>query len=235
VFDHVTIRVRDRSVSAPFYDALLGSETIDSPYYDEWDDFSLAQANDDHPVTRGLHVGFAAVSREGVDAFHRRGLEAGGRDDGAPGERDYTPDYYGGFLLDPDGNSVEAVHHEDVEGGGIDHLWIRVADPEAVARFYETLAPYTGFERAGGTYGPHFEGTQASFSLIAGDEPSQNIHIAFPAYETATVEAFHAAALAAGYRDNGAPGERPIYHPGYYAAFVFDPAGHNIEVVNHNR
>jgi catechol 2,3-dioxygenase-like lactoylglutathione lyase family enzyme len=48
------------------------------------------------------------------------------------------------------------------------------------------------------------------------------------------VRAFHAAALAAGYEDNGGPGERPVYHPGYYGAFVLDPDGHNVEVVNHN-
>jgi catechol 2,3-dioxygenase-like lactoylglutathione lyase family enzyme len=235
VFDHVTIRVSDRAVSEALYDSLLGSKTLDSPHYAQWDDFSLAQSSAEHPVTRGLHIGFVAPSRDAVDAFHRRGLEAGAPDDGAPGERDYTPDYYGAFLLDPDGNSVEAVHHEDVEGGGIDHLWIRCTDPEEVARFYETIAPYTGFERAGGDHGPHFQGPQASFSLIASDTPSENIHIAFPAYDDATVDAFHAAAMRAGYRDNGGPGERRIYHPGYYAAFVLDPAGHNIEVVNHNR
>jgi catechol 2,3-dioxygenase-like lactoylglutathione lyase family enzyme len=49
------------------------------------------------------------------------------------------------------------------------------------------------------------------------------------------VRAFHAAALAGGYEDHGAPGERTVYHPGYYSAFVLDPDGHNIEVVNHNR
>jgi catechol 2,3-dioxygenase-like lactoylglutathione lyase family enzyme len=49
------------------------------------------------------------------------------------------------------------------------------------------------------------------------------------------VRAFHSAALAAGYEDNGGPGERAVYHPGYYGAFVLDPDGHNIEVVNHNR
>ena len=53
--------------------------------------------------------------------------------------------------------------------------------------------------------------------------------------DDAVVDAFHAAAVAAGYRDNGAPGERPQYHPGYYGAFVLDPDGHNIEVVNHHR
>ncbi len=49
------------------------------------------------------------------------------------------------------------------------------------------------------------------------------------------MRAFHAAALAAGYEDNGPPGERAVYHPGYYGAFVLDPDGHNVEVVNHNR
>ena len=61
------------------------------------------------------------------------------------------------------------------------------------------------------------------------------MHLAFPAPTNAAVDAFHAAALAAGYRDNGAPGERPVYHAGYYGAFVLDPDGNNVEVVNHNR
>ena len=61
-------------------------------------------------MTRGLHVGFRAPSREAVDAFWQAGIDAGYRDDGAPGPRTaYGPDYYGGFLLDPDGNSAEAV------------------------------------------------------------------------------------------------------------------------------
>ena len=61
------------------------------------------------------------------------------------------------------------------------------------------------------------------------------MHIAFPADDDATVDAFHAAPTAAGYRDDGAPGERPEYHAGYYGAFVLDPDGNNVEVVNHNR
>jgi catechol 2,3-dioxygenase-like lactoylglutathione lyase family enzyme len=65
--------------------------------------------------------------------------------------------------------------------------------------------------------------------------PTENLHMAFPASDNATVDAFHRDATNAGYRDNGAPGERAIYHPGYYAAFVFDTDGNNIELVNHNR
>ena len=59
--------------------------------------------------------------------------------------------------------------------------------------------------------------------------------MAFPASENQAVDDFHQAALEAGYRDNGEPGERPEYHAGYYGAFVLDPDGNNIELVNHNR
>jgi catechol 2,3-dioxygenase-like lactoylglutathione lyase family enzyme len=60
-----------------------------------------------------------------------------------------------------------------------------------------------------------------------------NVHIAFPG-DDAAVDAFHQAAVEAGYPDNGAPGKRPHYHPAYYGAFVLDPDGNNIEVVAHN-
>jgi catechol 2,3-dioxygenase-like lactoylglutathione lyase family enzyme len=65
--------------------------------------------------------------------------------------------------------------------------------------------------------------------------PTEAVHVAFPARDNETVDAFHRAATEAGFRDNGAPGERAIYHPGYYGAYVLDPDGNNIEVVNHNR
>ena len=64
---------------------------------------------------------------------------------------------------------------------------------------------------------------------------TENVHLAFPASDRATVDAFHRAALEAGFRDNGAPGERPHYHSGYYGAFVLDPDGNNIEAVFHDR
>src|ERR671937_239963 len=68
----------------------------------EWADWDILATNRQHPVTRGLHVGFRAPSREAVDAFWHAGIDAGYRDDGAPGPRTvYGPDYYGGFLLDP--------------------------------------------------------------------------------------------------------------------------------------
>jgi catechol 2,3-dioxygenase-like lactoylglutathione lyase family enzyme len=70
---------------------------------------------------------------------------------------------------------------------------------------------------------------------VVSGRPTEPFHVAFPASDDETVDAFHRTALAAGYADNGAPGERTIYHPGYYGAFVLDPDGNNVEVVNHNR
>jgi catechol 2,3-dioxygenase-like lactoylglutathione lyase family enzyme len=239
VFDHVTIRASDGDASVQFYDtvlAVLGLGRLDTAFGPEWGDFSLTVASPNHQVTRRLHIAFRAGSREVIDEFWRVGTEGGYRSDGEPGPRpEYMPDYYGAFLLDPDGNSVEAVIHEIPRDATIDHLWIRVGDLEAARRFYETLAPWTGFEaRGSGRFGAGFAGGAGSLTLVPG-RPTENVHVAFPAFDNAVVEAFHHTALDAGYRDNGPPGERPIYHPGYYGAFVLDPDGNNIEVVNHNR
>jgi catechol 2,3-dioxygenase-like lactoylglutathione lyase family enzyme len=116
VFDHVTIRVSDREASERFYETVLRTLGIEQTFSGEplaeWGDFSLAPAEEGKPVTRGLHIGFAAPSRAHVDEFWRAGTEAGHRDDGPPGRRpEYGEDYYGGFLLDPDGNNVEVVNH----------------------------------------------------------------------------------------------------------------------------
>ncbi len=215
----------------------LGIEkTHADEYYPEWNDFSLSSATDEKPVTRRLHIAFVAPSRRHVDEFWRVGTEAGHPDDGAPGPRpQYSDDYYGSFLLDPDGNSAEAVHHGSPRTGGIDHLWIRVADVSASRRFYDTVAPHTGFRLRSETRDlARFAGDGASFSVVAGT-PTEQVHMAFTASENASVAAFHRAATAAGYRDNGAPGERSVYHSGYYGAFVLDPDGNNVELVSHNR
>jgi catechol 2,3-dioxygenase-like lactoylglutathione lyase family enzyme len=241
VFDHVTIRVSDRAASERFYDLVLGVIGIDESHsgenFTEWSDFSLTGASAWTPVTRGLHVGFGASSRERVNEFWRVATSAGYRDDGEPGPRpEYSDDYYGGFVLDPDGNSVEAVHFEDVRRG-VDHLWIRVADVEASKRFYETIAPHARIGLTTDT--PErvaFSGEEGgSFSVLSGGRLTENLHMAFPARENGAVDDFHQAAVEAGYRDNGGPGERSVYHPGYYSAYALDPDGHNIELVNHNR
>jgi catechol 2,3-dioxygenase-like lactoylglutathione lyase family enzyme len=242
VFDHVTIRASDRDASERFYDLVLQAvgigQTHRDEHYTEWNDFSLAQADEEHPVTRRLHVGFVAPSRELVDAFWQAGTGAGYQDDGKPGLRpQYSDDYYGAFLLDPDGNSAEAVHHGSLrEGGNVDHLWIRVSDLDAATGFYELVGPAAGF-RVGGEHADRtrFACMSGSFSVVRAHDPTENVHIAFAATDDETVDRFHRDATAAGYRSNGRPGERPVYHEGYYAAFVLDPDGNNVEVVNHNR
>jgi catechol 2,3-dioxygenase-like lactoylglutathione lyase family enzyme len=241
MFDHITIRVSDREASERFYDTVLHTLGIEKTYSGEvgleWDDFSLSAADEDKPVTRRLHVGFVAPSRVEVDEFWRVGTASGFTSDGEPGPRpEYGETYYGSFLLDPDGNSAEAVHHSNLRrGGNVDHIWMRVADVTASKAFYEAVAPHAGFrlkrespERAQFTTG------NGSFSVVAG-EPAEHVHLAFPAASNETVDEFHRALVEAGYRDNGEPGERTIYHPGYYGAFVLDPDGNNVELVNHNR
>ena len=250
MFDHVGIRVSDRAASERFYRTVLGTLGLEPTFAGtdrvgdelvEWDDFALQQGT---PVTRGLHLAFRAPSRSHVEAFWRAGVEAGFEDDGEPGPRPvYGDDYYGGFLRDPDGNSVEAVQHGGpAPPATIDHLWIRVADVAASAAFYDLVAPFAGLDkgRERPDEGPalphrvhHGFGDGCSFSVVAGGTRTEHVHLAFPA-SNAAVEEFHAAAVAAGHPDNGGPGERAS-HPGYYAAFVFDPDGHNVELVNHNR
>jgi catechol 2,3-dioxygenase-like lactoylglutathione lyase family enzyme len=243
MFDHVTIRASNRAASERFYHTVLSALGIEAscaePEMVEWDDFWIIAQDADHPPTRGLHVAFVAPSRQHVDAFWRGGVEAGYSDDGPPGERpQYKSDYYGAFLRDPDGNSAEAVHHGDARRGGhIDHLWIRVRDLDAAERFYATVARHTGL-REGRRWdgGRQFRGAWATLSLVHdGAPPREHLHMALSAPERRTVEEFHAAAIAVGYRSNGAPSDRPEYHPGYYAAYVLDPDGTNIDSVFHDR
>jgi catechol 2,3-dioxygenase-like lactoylglutathione lyase family enzyme len=245
MFDHVGIAVSDLAASERFYRTVLSALGVDPGHADdelvEWEDWDISPTDREHPVTHGLHVGFRAPDRAAVDAFWQAGIDAGHPDDGAPGPRPvYGPDYYGGFLLDPDGNSVEAVHtarERAVLDGSVDHLWLRVRDPEASRRFYATVAPHAGLRLTRDAPDRvQFSGSDFSFSLVRDERAlTERVHLAFTADTNATVRAFHAAALAAGYEDHGAPGERPIYHPGYYGAFVLDPDGHNVELVNHNR
>lgn len=243
MFDHITIRVADRAVSERFFETVLARLGIDATRRSGslvvWNEFMLTESDERHGVTRGLHVAFAAPSRQHVEDFWKTGIDAGYDDDGPPGPRpQYREDYYGAFLTDPTGNSVEAVHHGDIASlaGVVDHLWIRVADLAAATAFYRAVATAAGFAvRHEGSERTTFasEARGGSFSLVPGPA-TENLHLAFPGDDEA-VHRFYADTTAAGYRGNGEPGERPRYHPGYYAAFVLDPDGNNIEVVNHHR
>ena len=112
-------------------------------------------------------------------------------------------------------------------GRMIDHLHLRARDLEASRRFYAAGLEVLGIEMVSAP--THFFADE--LWVDHGETPS-NVHLAFQAPDRATVERWYAAGLAAGGRDNGAPGER-AYHPGYYAAFLLDPDGNNVEAVFH--
>jgi catechol 2,3-dioxygenase-like lactoylglutathione lyase family enzyme len=117
----------------------------------------------------------------------------------------------------------------------IDHLQLVVRDLDASHRFYAAVLEVLGIP-VGGRTDDYFWADElfvsTATSHAAQGQLTGRVHLAFQARDRATVDAFHRAALAAGGRDHGAPGERP-YHPGYYAAFVLDPDGNNIEAAHH--
>jgi catechol 2,3-dioxygenase-like lactoylglutathione lyase family enzyme len=209
VFDHVTLRVSDLEAARAFYEPALATLGFGKPREGdaclEWRDLSIAQARDDSPVTRRLHVGLAAPSREHVDEFWHALTAQGFRDDGTPGLREqYAPGYYGAFVLDPDDNSIEAVRKETMPGGGlsVDHVWLRVQDVAASRRFYETIAPILGFWPSGEGPGRASFGSEVGgFTVTAPDEGwsarrplTQNAHLVFAAPDLAAVEAFQGVA-----------------------------------------
>lgn len=118
LIDHIQLVVRDFGASRRFYGAIfdvlglpIGGEADDYFWVDE---LFISNANNENAageLTGRHHLAFQAKDRAMVDAFYKAGLEAGGRDNGKPGERSYHPGYYAAFLLDPDGNNIEAVYH----------------------------------------------------------------------------------------------------------------------------
>lgn len=117
----------------------------------------------------------------------------------------------------------------------IDHIGLAVRDYPRAKRFYTAALAPLGVELVMEIHGWGGFGSQGKpeFWLGEGDAAQHPMHIAFRAANREQVRRFHQAALAAGGRDNGAPGLREIYHPHYYGAFVIDPDGHNIEAVCH--
>jgi catechol 2,3-dioxygenase-like lactoylglutathione lyase family enzyme len=231
VFDHVTFRVADVDESRRFYRLALGEPTWEDGEALEWDDFSCGPG----APTRRAHLAFVTASPNLVDAFWRALTGEGFEDNGPPGPRpQYHEGYYGAFVLDPDGNNIEAVHHGWKIPHMIDHVFIRVADLTTARQFYETVLAPLGRDVWAEVDDRVGFGGRGSSLWVAEGEPTENLHIAFAAPDNATVDEFHRVALAAGFRDNGVPGERG-YHPGYYGAFVLDPDGNNVEAVCHNR
>ena len=119
----------------------------------------------------------------------------------------------------------------------LDHVTIGVRNVGQSIKFYDRALASLGIVRLYAE-GDRFAGygirPKAFFWIGTREELQTGAHIAFAAADRATVDRFYQAAIAAGGRDNGAPGIRPNYHPNYYGAFVLDPDGHNIEAVCHH-
>jgi catechol 2,3-dioxygenase-like lactoylglutathione lyase family enzyme len=120
----------------------------------------------------------------------------------------------------------------------IDHIGLSVSDYERSKAFYLAALAPLGYElfmevTGAGPYAGFGAHGKPDFWIGKRSLSTAGAHVAFAAPDRATVRAFHAAALAAGARDNGPPGLRPEYHPTYYGAFVLDPDGHNVEAVCH--
>jgi catechol 2,3-dioxygenase-like lactoylglutathione lyase family enzyme len=241
MFDHITLRVSDLAAATRPFAAVLGEleieQTTRTPIFSVWGNFAITQTDDEHPIARRVHIAFIAPTAAHVNRFGQAGIAAGFADDGSAGPRpEYADDYYAAFLKDDAGNGFEAVHRDSQRPrGNIDHVSIRVNDAKASAAFYSAIGPAVGLtirRQSAARTAFSIGASDGSFSVIEG-EPTQNIHVAFSGND-ADVRRFHADAVAASYRSNGEPGERPRYHAGYYAAYVLDPDGNNIEVVNHH-
>ncbi len=122
LIDHIQLVVKDLAASRRFYEAVLTS--LDVQISGEGDGYFWADelfvSSADSPAAQGKltgrhHLAFQAKDRTAVERFHKAGLAAGGLDNGPPGERPYHPGYFAAFLLDPDGNNIEAVYHGEAK------------------------------------------------------------------------------------------------------------------------
>ncbi|SMF09873.1 Catechol 2,3-dioxygenase [Tistlia consotensis] len=191
----------------------------------------------------GTHVAFLAGSREAVEGFYKAGLAAGGLDEGAPGLRlHYADDYYAAYLRDPDGNKLQAVHYlggdpATVEAEPFSHITLGCNDLERGRAFYDPVMASLGlarvvdepdlsygYGRAGSrlpwVYAHRtFDGRPATWA--------NGFEVVWQADDPRQVEAWHAAGLANGGFDEGAPGPRS-YRPGYFGAYLRDPDGNKL-------
>ena len=122
LIDHLQLVVRDLPASRSFYEAVfrvleipLGGTGDDYFWADELFISTASSEAAQGQLTGRHHLAFQARDRAAVDAFYKAALEHGGKDNGAPGERKYHPGYYAAFVLDPDGNNIEAVFHGEAQ------------------------------------------------------------------------------------------------------------------------
>jgi catechol 2,3-dioxygenase-like lactoylglutathione lyase family enzyme len=115
LIDHIHLRAKDLDATRRFYKAVFA--VLDMPVTTEderhlsCDELYIDALGGEKASTSHVHLAFQTEDRAMVDRFYEAGLAAGGRDNGKPGERDYHPGYYAAFLIDPDGNNIEAVFH----------------------------------------------------------------------------------------------------------------------------
>jgi catechol 2,3-dioxygenase-like lactoylglutathione lyase family enzyme len=122
LIDHIQLVVADLAASRRFYGAIfevldipIGGEAPQHFWFDELFISTPDSTEAEGKLTGRHHLAFQAKDRATVERFHKVGLEAGGTDNGGPGERTYHPGYYAAFLLDPDGNNIEAVYHGEAD------------------------------------------------------------------------------------------------------------------------
>ena len=232
-------RLRPRR-SERFYDTVLATLGLERPtgdeQYAEWGDFS---SRPQRTTSRSRAGSTSRSSRRRARSSTSSGAraDAGYRDDGAPGPRPGTRRLLRRVPARPDGNSAEAVHHgamretaRSTTSGSASPTSTRPSASTSTSR--RTRASALKRDGAGSR-----AGRRARRLVLArrrtGRRPSTSTsrsrRRATPPSTPSTARS------GAGYRDNGAPGERPDYHPGYYGAFVLDPDGNNVELVNHNR
>lgn len=126
LIDHLQLVVKDLAASRRFYGAVLQAVGVpiggEGDTYFWADELFVSSAESEAALGRLTgrhHLAFQARDRAAVDAFHKAGLAAGGTDNGPPGERSYHPGYYAAFLLDPDGNNIEAVFHGEADRSAV--------------------------------------------------------------------------------------------------------------------
>jgi catechol 2,3-dioxygenase-like lactoylglutathione lyase family enzyme len=179
MFDHITLRIVDLAAASRAFAAALDEleieQTASTTSFSVWGNFALTQTDDEHPITRRVHIAFIAPTRAHVGRFRRAGVEAGFGDDGPAGPRpDYGDNYSAARVKDRAGNSFEAVHRDGQRPSStIDHAAIRVTDVEASTAFYSTIGPAAGLTlQLQAADGAAFSvSASGGFLLVIADQP----------------------------------------------------------------
>ncbi|MHC8509849.1 MAG: VOC family protein [Rhodospirillales bacterium] len=265
MFSHFTLGSNDMARSRRFYDAVmppLGIGAIATAVHPDFSGYgpggervspwvSLCRPFDGGAASpgNGFHIAFAAPDEAAVRAFHAAALANGGSDEGAPGLRpQYSEDYFGAYVRDPDGNKLQALHHGKGRSFGpggdvISHITAPFDDPDAGLAFYGPVLAVLGIARdaametPGEDYAFTKDGAVKPCVFVqkpfngAPARPGNGQHAAFAAKNRAHVDEFYETAVRLGAACEGPPGVRADYGADYYAAYVRDPAGLKIQAV----